>query len=309
MSIMYFSYGDNVIIDDIIFPDGRVKTGQLGGGSMYAVLGMSIWSQHLGVVTGIGNDCFKRCQEYLEYNDIDTKGLLVRDLPTPHAQQVYEGNEQRTEIFCTSLEEFVQMLPTTSEIPFHYHSAIGIHTFDFGDVELVKDLRRHFPEVTIAWEPYLPPSKKVIDREAIFDTLAHVDAFLPNYSEASRLCETQDINRIVNELLETGVKTVAVRMGNQGSIVSTRKRGIQHIPIYPIQIVDVTGAGNAYSGAFLVEYARSGDPLNAGIYGTVAASFTIEQVGLPTITPDIVQKAQTRYRWLQNHVGHDINGG
>lgn len=300
MSVLYFSYGNNVMIDDIVFPDGQTKMGQLGGGSIYAVLGMRIWSQELGVVSGIGHDCLEQCQEYLKLNDIDNEGLLLRDQPTPRAWQIYEWDERRTEIFRTSIEEFAQMLPTASEVTPSYRSAIGIHTFDFGDVGLVRELRMHFPQVILAWEPYLPSSREMLNREAIFDTLPYVDAFLPNYSEASRLCDTEDIKGIFSKLLETGVKTVAIRMGSEGSIVSTERGSTQRIPIYPTQVIDVTGAGNAYSGAFLVEYARSGDPLNAGLHGAVAASFTVEQVALPTITPNIAQRAETRYLWLRD---------
>ncbi len=38
-------------------------------------------------------------------------------------------------------------------------------------------------------------------------------------------------------------------------------------------IVDVTGAGNAYCGGFVVGLARSGDLLQAGCSGAVSASF------------------------------------
>src|SRR5262249_30927918 len=43
--------------------------------------------------------------------------------------------------------------------------------------------------------------------------------------------------------------------------------------------VDVTGAGNAYCGGFLVGLAETGDLGQAGRYGAVSASFALEQFG------------------------------
>jgi bifunctional ADP-heptose synthase (sugar kinase/adenylyltransferase) len=45
--------------------------------------------------------------------------------------------------------------------------------------------------------------------------------------------------------------------------------------------VDVTGAGNAFLGAFAVTLNITSDLTEATIAGSVAASFVIEQVGLP----------------------------
>jgi hypothetical protein len=44
--------------------------------------------------------------------------------------------------------------------------------------------------------------------------------------------------------------------------------------------------GNAYCGGFVVGYVESGgDPVVAGKYGTVSATFTLEQRGIPRLDP------------------------
>jgi fructose-1-phosphate kinase PfkB-like protein len=48
--------------------------------------------------------------------------------------------------------------------------------------------------------------------------------------------------------------------------------------------VDTTGAGNSFLGAFTVKFQSTRDITEAVIAATVAASFTIEQVGLPIRT-------------------------
>jgi ribokinase len=40
--------------------------------------------------------------------------------------------------------------------------------------------------------------------------------------------------------------------------------------------VDVTGAGDAYCGGFMIGLAQTGDPLEAALRGSVSASLVIE---------------------------------
>ena len=128
-SILYFSYGDNMIIDDIVYPDGHTEMKTLGGGSTYAVAGMRVWAQRVGIVAGVGWDFSKDHRDHLERMDIDLTGLLLRDHPTPRAWQVLEWDGARTEIFRTDLEQFRQMLPSPTEVPVNYLEAKGVHFF------------------------------------------------------------------------------------------------------------------------------------------------------------------------------------
>lgn len=47
------------------------------------------------------------------------------------------------------------------------------------------------------------------------------------------------------------------------------------------EVVDATGGGNIYPGGFLQGWKASGDVFEASVYGYVAASFAVEQIGLP----------------------------
>jgi sugar/nucleoside kinase (ribokinase family) len=49
------------------------------------------------------------------------------------------------------------------------------------------------------------------------------------------------------------------------------------------KVVDTTGAGNAFLGGAAMGYLRENDFFMAAAYGTVAASFAVETVGLPKV--------------------------
>ena len=48
-------------------------------------------------------------------------------------------------------------------------------------------------------------------------------------------------------------------------------------------MVDPTGAGNTFLGGFVAGLQTTGDVHDAVCYGHVAASFALEQIGLPTL--------------------------
>ncbi|MFT7584774.1 MAG: hypothetical protein ACI9EW_001196 [Cellvibrionaceae bacterium] len=55
MSIEYVTFS-NLIIDDIVFPDGQSRMNALGGSGTHALVGMSLWNQQLGYAASVGED-------------------------------------------------------------------------------------------------------------------------------------------------------------------------------------------------------------------------------------------------------------
>jgi len=55
---------------------------------------------------------------------------------------------------------------------------------------------------------------------------------------------------------------------------------ITHIPTYPANEVDPTGAGDGFCGAFLVEYRRTGSAIEACRFASAAASLLVEGPGI-----------------------------
>ena len=108
-------------------------------------------------------------------------------------------------------------------------------------------------------------------------------------------------------LLAFGPRGVGVKMGARGMRMLLRGDGGWHrIPTCPAQVVDPTGAGDAFCGGFLVGLARTGDPLEACLYGAVSASFIIEEFGVLHALQVGGGAAQSRLGLLQEiYLGQD----
>ena len=86
--------------------------------------------------------------------------------------------------------------------------------------------------------------------ETLEPCLPYVDIFLPSLTEAQQLTGKSDMREISEFFHDYGINTIAIKMGECGSYVSTPDETL-HLPAYPVEIVDATGAGDAYVAGFL----------------------------------------------------------
>ncbi len=87
--------------------------------------------------------------------------------------------------------------------------------------------------------------------ETLEPCLPYVDMFMPSIVEAQHLTGLPDAREIAQFLRRNyGIHTIAIKMGEDGSYVSTPER--EHFAsAYPVTAVDATGAGDAYVAGFL----------------------------------------------------------
>ena len=106
-------------------------------------------------------------------------------------------------------------------------------------------------------------------------------------------------------LLDYGPKGVGVKMGARGMrLLLNGEQDWRQVPIYPAQVVDPTGAGDAFCGGFLVGLSRTGDPVRACLHGAVSASFIIQEFGvLHTLQVDTAT-ANARLHSLEHALSH-----
>ncbi len=87
-------------------------------------------------------------------------------------------------------------------------------------------------------------------------------------------------------LLERGVKTACVKMGEEGSIVMDREEGCEEVPAFDVEAVDGTGAGDAFNAGFLLGL-KEGRPLRErGLLANAVGALVATEYGgygaLPT---------------------------
>jgi ribokinase len=94
---------------------------------------------------------------------------------------------------------------------------------------------------------------------------------------------------------------MVAKLGEEGSLVAEAGSGrLLHVPALAVDVVDTTGAGDAYCGGFVAGLG-AGRPLEVcAAMGTVAASYVVEACGaLATARPT----AEDRDRRLASALG------
>jgi hypothetical protein len=275
----------SIFIDDIVYPDGRTDMGVLGGGGVHCAAGMSVWDERAGLVATWGLDMPEAAATRLQ-QDFDLRGIVQVLHPQVRAWQVFEWDGRRTELFRVEVVDPFMRAPTPDQLPVYFRQAKAVTILRDG--EDFRAWQAAFPEAVIFWEPeqaYMIPANSTDFRR----TLPQAHIVSPNVLEASLIYGTDNPDALVKAMLADGASIVVLRMGEHGSLVANHTERIV-IPAVPVtQVVDVTGAGNTYCGAFLVGWQRTGDLRTAGHYGAVAASFAVEVVGVAPV-PDAAER-------------------
>ncbi len=140
--------------------------------------------------------------------------------------------------------------------------------------------------------------------DALWEVLKRVDIAFLNDAEARQLTGKMSTVQAAKEILRVGPKTVIIKKGEHGALLFT---GDQHFsaPSYPLEeIKDPTGAGDSFAGGFIGYVAKQDDVSaatlrRATIYGSVMASFNVEDFSLNRMRTLTDAEIRARYREFQ----------
>jgi 2-dehydro-3-deoxygluconokinase len=121
-------------------------------------------------------------------------------------------------------------------------------------------------------------------RAIIMAACGQADIVLPGHDDAALLTGRTDPDAICDAFLALGAKVVALTLGAEGSLVATPERR-ERIGSIKVEAIDATGAGDAYDGAFLAQFIRTGDAFMAGRYANIAAALSTEGYGAIAAIP------------------------
>ena len=117
------------------------------------------------------------------------------------------------------------------------------------------------------------------DLEVILD---EIQILFANQHEVVGMCRLLGLTRA--ELIAR-VPIAVFTEGGAGSCLASEQTELR-VPVVPVEMVDPTGAGDAYRAGFLTAYTRALPLETCCRVGTVTASFTVEHPGCQTHLPD-----------------------
>jgi sugar/nucleoside kinase (ribokinase family) len=141
-------------------------------------------------------------------------------------------------------------------------------------------------------------------KDSLLAAIAEVDCLIVNDAEIRQLTGESNLARAARAIMEHGPRAVVAKQGEYGAALFTED-GFFALPGFPLEDVrDPTGAGDSFAGGFL-GYLDSvdGDLDEASLrramgYGTVLASFNVEQFGTERVAALTREEIDERFAEL-----------
>ena len=283
-----------VAFDSIETPFGSAER-ILGGSASYFALAASLFTS-VRIVGVIGRDFPQEYLDLFTMHNIDLDGLKKEQGETFHWRGKYHEDinvRDTLELHLNVLSGFVPQLPE------RYREAEYVFLGNIDplmQLEVLKQIRKMRLVVCDTMDYWIQQS---ID--ALRQVLERIEMLVINDSEARLLSGYSNIVRAARAIIAMGPKIVLIKRGEYG-VLQFSDSSIFATPAYPLEeVFDPTGAGDSFAGGFLGQLARSGDHSPKGIrqaivYGSVVASFTVEDFGVKRLASVTLPEIEERYR-------------
>lgn len=283
-----------VAFDSIETPFGSAER-ILGGSASYFALGASFFAP-VRIVGVIGQDFPQEYLDLFTQRNIDLEGVKKESGDTFHWRGRYHEDINVRDTLELHLNVLAGFVP---DLPERYRDAEYVFLGNIDplmQLEVLNQIRRMRLVVCDTMDHWIRENP-----DGLRQVLKRIEMLVINDSEARLLSGQSNIVRAAREILKMGPKVVLIKRGEYG-VLQFSDSSIFATPAYPLEeVFDPTGAGDSFAGGFLGQLARSGELTQQGIrraivYGSVVASFTVEDFGVKRLTSVTLRDIEERYK-------------
>jgi sugar/nucleoside kinase (ribokinase family) len=267
-------------IDLISSPKIATPKPTLGGPPTYVSIAARKLDAKVSVISKVGEDFSSRHIAWLNANGVDLSGLK-RAKGTLTTKFILKYTNWKRQLQLKSRAPSI--LP--EDVPAYLRAKI-IHIAPIANEisrNLVGKLRKLTSILSLDPQGFVREfdadgsmrPKRWDDRQV----LEQIDLYKSSSREIRMVTGLDDLRLAMEKIHDYGAKIVIVTRGMKGSKLLFDGKLYDIPACKPKTIRDPTGAGDAFIGAFLAEYARRKDPVWCAYTGSASASFVVEGVG------------------------------
>jgi len=271
----------NLLIDDIVMPDGRTLMGEPGGAALYAALAASLWEISVAVVSVRGGDYPQHALDRLVRRGVDLSAVHTTAGPNLRTWLLYEPQGRRV-IHHLGTPDHANLSPRLKHFPdaYRYAGAVHLAPMPFAvQAELVDAFRTWCPTAQVGLDPFEIVRADNLDRWP--NALDGVHVWFVSEDDVAARSETEAI-ALLSRAARSFDGLVVRRLGERGGQVLNAEDGFHPIhewAPFETNAVDTTGAGDAFAGGFLAGRMRQEPLERCCAMGAVSASFAVEGLG------------------------------
>ena len=268
-----------VALDTVKTPFGKRKE-LLGGSAAHFSMSARLFTK-VNLIAIVGNDFPQKHVAFLNSKRLNLGSLIVNAGKTFRWEGEYKGDLNSALTLNTELGVLSVFKPRISEAQRKIEN-IFLANVD-PDIQGYLLRKMHSPKlIGLDSMNYWINTK----RKKLIKLLKHVDIYVANDQESRDLSGESNLIKAAKCLSAFGPKMVLIKKGEHGVLFFTKSGFIFSLPAYPVEkVIDPTGAGDTFAGGFMGYLAKVGKINSMAIkkalaYGTVAASFNVEDFGL-----------------------------
>lgn len=248
-----------------------------GGSAANTIVGLSRLGVRVGYIGKVGNDREGEILlQSLKDENVDTRCVVASREGRSGAVIGFIDERGERALYVDpgvndtlGFEEIDRVCSRETEF-LHITSFVGDKPF-----EAQKKLLREFSEVKVSFDPGELYARRGF--EGLEPIIHRSFVILPNENEI-RLLTGEDYRKGAKILINEGAQVVAVKLGDRGCFV-TDGREDHLINAYEANVVDTTGAGDAFCAGFLYGIVKGKDLYTCGRLGNFVASRKIGKIG------------------------------
>ena len=286
----------SVAYDSVVTPTGS-RSEALGGSATYFCVAGSYFAP-VSVVAVVGQDFRSEDLAMIKQRGVDTTGIAREQGKSFRWSGKYgeEDLNARTTL-DTQLNVFAEFSPRLSadhkRAPYVFLANI--------DPELQRDVLSQ-----VSTQPMLVALDTMNfwiggKNDQLRDVVRDIDVLFMDESEARQFAGHANLVKAAREIMDLGPTVVVLKRGQHG-VLLFQPGSVFAAPAFPLEdVVDPTGAGDAFAGGFIGYLAATGD-LNPGgfrratVLGSVMGSFAVESFSLDRLASLSKEGIDARFR-------------
>jgi sugar/nucleoside kinase (ribokinase family) len=279
----------NLLVDDVVLPDGRTRMGEAGGATLYTSLAARLWGLGVGVASVCGDDYPRQALDALASRGVDLTGIAPLGRPGVRTWLLYEGGRRRV-VHRLGCPTHAEVSPSPGTLSEAYLAARAFHLAPMPlecQRPLVERLSR-CPGALVSVDPHVPVREDTMVQWR--GVLPLIDVLFVGEDEMRLPEATKDPPAALRRLAGGRLRHVVYKRGAQGGLVMDLHGGrVVEWDASAGEVVDPTGAGDCFAAGFLAGLLAGEsveDALRRAIAGTTFALEAWGTAGLLAATPE-----------------------
>lgn len=253
----------------------------MGGPAANAAYLCGLWGEQTSLIARVGQDLFgDAIKKTLASVQVDPSYLITEEAQATSISSILvnEVNGHRT-IVNTAMTETEAVLDWSGLEP-------DVILIDGHEKELSLSALAHFPDAISIFDGgnYKEELKELVRR---VDYLVCSEDFAVGYThETIDLADKKTWDSVMAKLREVNQQNIVLTLGERG-LLYIENGTIQHLPAYPAEAVDTTGAGDIFHGAFAYGLQKGLTLQETLKIAAAAASLSVEGKGSVLSIPNL----------------------